>query len=212
MSWSCLYPWCAHPSILYWLDTYTTLSSLSTLAGSREVGTRFCCSRLLRLDYLTTNSTAMNKQSHSLSSKGAHALELSKWLLSPEFNWNIFATFTTEYRLTRNSARSTIERLNKQITCTLPDALRSFWVAERYALDNRYHLHALYETQFDTQKLIQSIEKNWSVVSRFKGLQSQNLIMVEEYKKEERGASYLTKTIRWDDAEYDLFLYNPSKR
>lgn len=151
----------------------------------------------------------MNKQSHSLSSNIAHARAFSEWLLSSKFNWNVFATFTTQYRLSRNAARNLIERLNQNVANKLQCPLNSFWVAEKFESKGGYHLHALYETNKDTQTLIKSIEKDWFIVSRFKGDLAENLIEIEEYNKEERGASYFTKSLRWKDAEYDFVKYIP---
>ncbi len=130
--------------------------------------------------------------------------------LDNQLDWSVFATFTTEYNLPRNSARMLIERLNKQITKGLKYPLNTFWVAEQNGLSNNYHLHVLYYSPMDTKELISRVQNAWLLVSKIKGVTCQNRFDIREYLKGGHAGSYITKTFYEKDVEYDFIIYTPN--
>lgn len=67
----------------------------------------------------------------------------SEWL--EEIDWTYFATFTTPYELTLNSARRFMEIYYEVINKT-PGENIIFWVGEKFKLKDGCHVHALIKT------------------------------------------------------------------
>lgn len=129
--------------------------------------------------------------------------------LNEQREWKVFATFTTEYTLSKNSARRLIERLHNTVKSKLQDPqLTTFWVAESNSAGflNQYHLHALINATTESEHLIPTIQDSWARVSRSKRSQAYNRNKLEAFDKTKGAGYYLTKSLFTEEGEYDIIL------
>ena len=68
--------------------------------------------------------------------------EYGEWLNKSQ--WDYFCTFTTSYRLSRNQAYNTMQRLFS-FTSHSTAEVKIFWIAEKFKAGG-YHIHALVYT------------------------------------------------------------------
>lgn len=134
--------------------------------------------------------------------------EWSDWLES--IQWNYFATFTTPYEMTLNSARRIMDRYHSKMTMPGREDLM-FWVAEKYELKDGYHLHALIKTEFPWDH--RSLWDLWQLVSVYCGQKTNrtdgkvfNRADIKKRDFRKKAGSYMTKYITKSVCDFDLLI------
>lgn len=163
------------------------------------------------LTYLSVeNLDSLSKHDHKISTMTTLIKQASNEMgqfLEERFDWQIFAVFTTEYMLSKKSARRLAENLCKVVQKRLLSTdLISFWIAEPGLFENDYHLHILFSADENLDVLTKIIADSWLMVSRTKKVKAQNRFTVKPYDKEKRGGNYLIKRMTQEAVDYDFFL------
>ena len=138
------------------------------------------------------------------------AKEMGRYL-DNDFEWHADGTFTTQYFMSKKSARRLIENLHQVVQRKIGNLqLTTYWVAERGPFADDYHLHALFSADTKPDNLIAIIEDAWLKVSRTKRVQSENRFTVDPFEKGDGACSYLTKQLSMREVDYDFILPDSS--
>ena len=127
--------------------------------------------------------------------------EWAKWLNNKE--WDFFTTMTTNYHLSKASARRAAERFYNRLERIFGEC-RIFWVAERHKDKGGYHLHSLIKLPNSKANGFKVINESWKTVS--KG--NDNRIDTQKYNSKLGANHYLTKDILKNTTDYD-FSFSP---
>ena len=120
-------------------------------------------------------------------------------------DWNVFGTLTTEYKLTPNSARRMVNKLNNLLSGT---GQIKFWVSERYSNKEGCHLHLAIKVGDIVNE--QDLMKKWCIVSAGKGCDKNGQYVCSnraQFKQRNyalRAGAYLTKGIAKNINDYDF--------
>lgn len=120
-------------------------------------------------------------------------------------NWTVFCTFTTNYRLTKNSARVKMTNLSEYLSGKHQVSFRIFWVAEPFAGKDNYHIHALIKIDVPDNHHKQSLTEAWHQVSHPAGYKKHNLVAVEKYQPTKGARYYVAKHLQKGNVDYDIY-------
>lgn len=109
-------------------------------------------------------------------------------------DWEYFATFTTKYHLTLNSARRLMTSYSRRWLRRNDD--RMFWVAEEFNHKTGYHLHALIRSELRATQ----IWKDW--------FDRHGRAQVLLYEPEVGAHGYVAKYVTKSIADYDMQIPN----
>jgi hypothetical protein len=130
---------------------------------------------------------------------------IDAWAGYLDIDWSVFATFTTLYRTTRNSARNKMNHLFEILSLKYGSATSMFWVAEPFKDRHRFHMHALIKIKEQEDLITSSILKAWHQVSRPSGRSTGKLAYIEKYDKTKGGRFYIAKHLNKANVDFDLF-------
>lgn len=123
-------------------------------------------------------------------------LQISLWL--NQFEWTFFCTFTTEFKLTLNSARRAMQRLFEKIRSRISN-VRLFWVAERFESKCGYHIHALIYVNPEGKEVslncFKCVQNSWKAVS---GGRKKNFAEISRFNGKLGASFYITKELEPD--------------
>lgn len=122
--------------------------------------------------------------------------------------WNYFATFTTPYEMTLNSARRLMEKYHSAMNIKGRDDWM-FWVAEKFKLKDGYHLHALIKTELPWDK--DNLWLLWQDKSVYKGQKSKradgkifNRADIRHRDFNKSAGTYLCKYLLKSTTDFDI--------
>ena len=122
--------------------------------------------------------------------------ELGKWLGGHD--WTFWATPTTGYTMTLNSARRAMHRLHDILDRRSPTTM--FWAAERFDCKEGYHTHTLIKTNDDFNLIVQAWQKASGGIKEG----SWQRIQLDHYDKQLGASHYLSKYVTKKITDYDL--------
>ena len=138
--------------------------------------------------------------------------------------WTYFFTFTTRYQLSKDSARTLIERTWKNWKTDCPTVEMMFWVSEPHK-QTGYHLHGLIRTEdngsFQTSDanlnsllkhnewaiLIKSYQKSAGFGMNEFASEGWHRNKIERISNYETAKNYVTKYVTKDCLDWDLLVY-----
>jgi hypothetical protein len=129
---------------------------------------------------------------------------IGEWLTNQ--NWSHWATLTTGYELTLNSARRAAHRFHDVLDRSAPTKI--FWAAEPYDLKDGFHLHALLDVPKHLE--FKNIVDIWQKVSKG-GKGKWNRIDLQTYDSNKGAGYYLSKYITKRLSDYDLLTTGASR-
>jgi hypothetical protein len=123
--------------------------------------------------------------------------------LEDAFAWDIFATFTTQYRMTQTQANWYMHEMHGLMASEGIES-KFFFVAERYAIGHSYHIHCLIEIK-DKKHIIK--DKDLKLVKRlWKKITpgEKNYCTLKRYVKGMGANFYVVKNIHRDDFMHEF--------
>ncbi len=125
-------------------------------------------------------------------------------------DWSVFATFTTNYRTTKRSARRKMEHLQSNLCRVHGGETIMFWVAEPFVDLYRFHTHALIKISAPQCDQVEAIKNSWHQVCRPSGSSTRGLSYVVKYDCKEGGRFYIAKHLNKENVDYDIFIGLPT--
>lgn len=120
---------------------------------------------------------------------------MGEWLNT--IQWTYWATFTTPYELTIQSARRMAENIGK--FCIKNNGELIFWVAEKYDVKDGHHIHALIKTSTDIRTI-------WDWAFRRYGRSK-----IKRYNRRIGAGGYCAKYITQPMTDYDIIIGHNNK-
>ena len=127
----------------------------------------------------------------------------AKWLDS--IDWTAFCTFTTHYRLSKDSARKKMEKMSAYLLDKYSSSFRIFWVAEPHADKSDFHVHALIKIEETEVSQKQSLTDAWRKVSYPSGNNKHNIIDIQNYDPARGARCYVAKHIQKPNVDYGMY-------
>jgi hypothetical protein len=128
--------------------------------------------------------------------KPAQKNEFGNWLSNE--NWTHYATFTTGYELTLNSARRAMHRIHDNLDKMMPCTM--FWAAEPFDVKTGYHTHALISTHEHLS--YKALHEMWQKVCG-NGRKGNQRLDISKFDPQRNAGYYLSKYITKRLSDYD---------
>ena len=117
-----------------------------------------------------------------------------------KMEWDYYATLTTSYEQTMNSARRCVERFHDRANKS--GATTMFFACEPYDVKDGYHVHALIKSEIEFKNLIEC----YQVTSGGKKIGKHQRIDLQKFKQGMGGAMYCAKYITKRLSDWDILL------
>lgn len=127
----------------------------------------------------------------------------AEWLDS--IDWTAFCTFTTHYRLSKDSARKKMEKMSAYLLDKYSNSFRIFWVAEPHSDKSDFHVHALIKIDASEVSQKELLTEAWRKVSYPSGNVKHNIIDVQNYEPTRGAQYYVAKHIQKVNIDYGMY-------
>lgn len=122
-------------------------------------------------------------------------------------DWNIWATFTTQYSLTLKSARRAMERLHTKMSqhelCPKKSTETILWVAEAFECKDGMHTHAIVRSALKYE----SIRDCWNTITKAREYSDFGFrVQLERYNPKLGAGHYCAKYMFKQHYDWDIIL------